>query len=273
MRAAPPSPACGPDPVTRMPTTTVTSTSALVTCAVAAYQRGNGRALAVPGLAYDARDEHGCERDQHDGREVVQPHDVGVEVCQHGDAADDRLERHVQADHERQPEQIAPFTAHPHDEEEHRDRHDHEDEGQQAVAELDDAVDPHLRRRDEGLGGAARPRRAPESRSGEPDQPAGADDRHLNRQRRPGRGDDATVYARGQPCPECAENAAAGGVSEPGVRGGAPDESGVVGSAAIGPASWECAPDVAGGGPCHPGRGRNPVESKGRMRARRALHH
>ncbi len=62
-------------------------------------------------------------------------------------------------------------------------------------------------------------------------------------------------------------------VGEPGVWGGAPEESVVLGSAAIGPASWECAPDVAGGGPCHPGRGRNPVESKGRMRARRALHH
>ena len=43
LRAAPPSPACGPDPVTRMPTTTVTATDAAVSHAMTAYHPGTTR--------------------------------------------------------------------------------------------------------------------------------------------------------------------------------------------------------------------------------------
>nr|BFF11538.1 hypothetical protein GCM10025699_28410 [Microbacterium flavescens] len=118
-------------------------------------------AYARTGRGVDAHDEHRRERHEHDGGEVVQADHVGVEVREDGDPADHGLQRNVEADRQREPEKVGPLPPHPHDEEEHQDRHDHEHEGEQAVAELDHAMDAHLRRRDEGLRGAAGPGRAP----------------------------------------------------------------------------------------------------------------
>ena len=111
-----------------------------------AYQRGTARTRG-PGTAYTRATSTADERDQRDRGEVVQSDDVGVEVRQHGDSADDRLERHVQPDDEREPEQIAALRA-------ASARRTGTStiatmtstKVSSAVAELDDAVDAHLRR-------------------------------------------------------------------------------------------------------------------------------
>ena len=106
LRAAPPSPAWGPEPVTRMPTTTVTNVTTVVTWVVTAYQRGTASTRG-PGVAYTRTTSDRRESDEGDRGEVVQADDIGIEVREHGDAADDRLQRHVEADRQREPEQVA----------------------------------------------------------------------------------------------------------------------------------------------------------------------
>ena len=193
--------------------------------------------------------QHGREGDQHGGREEMQAHDVRVEVREHRDAADDRLQGHIEPDAERQPEQVPALAAQAHDEEEGDHGHDDQDERQHAVAEFDDPVDAHLRRRDERSVRAARPGRAAEARSGQPHEAAGGDDADLHREGRPRRDDDTTVHPIGQPPPETAERAGAG--LNGGLRGHRVSPPG-------GP--WGC-----GGG--RAADGIEPVESRGWMTA------
>ena len=136
-----------------------------------AEHRGS-RVNRRPRPVVDAVDEHRGERDEHDACEEVEADHVGVEVGEHGDSAENRLQDDAEAGDEGENEEVAALTAQPHDEQEGDDGDDLDDEEQQPVAELDDAVDAHLGRGDEGAVGALRPGGASEPGGGETHCPA-----------------------------------------------------------------------------------------------------
>ena len=76
----------------------------------------------------------------------MQPHDPGVEVGQHGDAADHGLRRDAGEEAQRQQEEVPAFLAQVPQVHQHQDSDGGQGEGQQPVAELDEPVDAHLRR-------------------------------------------------------------------------------------------------------------------------------
>ena len=173
-RASSASPACGPAPVVTMPTRIVTRTTTLV------IQRDDGepsrnRADArtgrprrrAPGTtscsATSTIDVDEVHADHPPGRPVstVMPPRIAwngtprpaMRASQNRSRA-----RAVQLD----------------DLEEGDDRQDRQHAAEHAVAELDDAVDAHLGRVDEGVGRALRPGRAAEAAGGEAHRAAGA---------------------------------------------------------------------------------------------------
>ncbi len=152
--------------------------------------------------AVDPVDEHRREGDQHDRDDEVQPHHVGVQPGEDGDAAEDGLCGDGQPLEQGQAEEVRPLPTHADDREERGDHDDRQDEGQQTVAELDDAVDPHLRRVHERVVRAARPGGATEAGGGQPDGTAGGDEDELEGEREPGDDPDPFVDRRRQPLPE-----------------------------------------------------------------------
>ncbi len=109
--------------------------------------------------------------------------EVGVEAGEHRDAAEDRLGgdagEHAQRD-ELEPAAPGPLRQHG---VERRDREDHDDEGEQTVAELDEVVDRALvgAHRGEGAGHALGPGRAAEAAAREAHDATGDDDADLGR--------------------------------------------------------------------------------------------
>ena len=78
------------------------------------------------------------------------------------------------------------------------ERDDDQQEGQQAVAELDDAVDAHLGGVGPGLVGAPGPGRAPQPAAGEADRSPGDDEQRVGHQRGPGQHAHPPGDVRGQ---------------------------------------------------------------------------
>ena len=147
-------------------------------------QRG-GHGRTAPAGTVDRAAPEGVRHGEHADRgEEVEADDPRVEVGQHGDPTDHALHGDDQEHTERQEQQRpgvavarAAVVAPGRDQGREGDRADHPAE--HAVGELDDAVDAHLPVGDVGRVGAAGPRRAPEAGSGQPDGPAGDDDRDV----------------------------------------------------------------------------------------------
>jgi len=75
----------------------------------------------------------------------VQSDHIRIQIGEHANSTDDRLSRNAKADNHRKSEEFRTFAAHPNHHEEHADRNRDQNEGQQPVGELDNAVDAHLR--------------------------------------------------------------------------------------------------------------------------------
>ena len=180
LRGAWASPACGPLPVTTVPTystTQPTTNTARVSHTTPAGHDRDRRAVALA----DPADQHDREADHRQRDQQVEGDDPRVEVGEHRDPADDRLGGDAERQQEGQPEDGRAAVA-PGDHE-GRDRHGGHHEGEHPVAELDRAVDAHGPVRHERLLGAPRPGRAAEPGAGQPDDPAGHDDQHVDDQR------------------------------------------------------------------------------------------
>ena len=192
----------------------------------------------------------------------MQPDDVRVEVGQHRDAADDRLQRartgrstSASQNRSRRSRRIRTTN---------RNVTIATTTRTKVSRRLPNSMTPWMPISGVGTSESARASRpggAAESGAGQAYEPARSDDPDLDDQRRPRRGDDAAIDARGQPLPEASRRAPAREGGGRGVRGHR--------ASPPGNALRTC----AGEGSRHPVRRRNPVESKGRMRARRAQHH
>jgi hypothetical protein len=86
----------------------------------------------------------------------MHPDDAGIEYHPHRDAADESLQHRQGQDRHGRREQIA-SRPQAQQRDDHGDGHEPHDDRQQAVAEFDPAVDPHLGRGDERSIGAERP--------------------------------------------------------------------------------------------------------------------
>ena len=193
------SPACGPDPVVRTPTTTVIATTTTVKNVRPVSQRGDSarrRPLAEP----DAVDKHRGDGDQADRDDEVHSDDVGVQPGEHRDPADDPPGRGCRAQAKRDSQKRSRRSPpHPDHRQERGDRHEHEHEGEHAVGELDDAVNPELRCGHEGVGRAPRPGRTAETGGGESHGASGAHQHHLENKREPPQHPHAAIDRSRQP--------------------------------------------------------------------------
>jgi len=132
---------------------------------------------ARPGI--HAIDKDGRQYNKHDGEHEVQTDHIGVQVREHADPANNGLGRDAEADNEREFEEFGTLAAHANDHEEHPDRNRDQNEGQQSVTKLDNAVDAHLRGRDEGISRTSGPGRAAKAGACQSHGAAGAYDQNL----------------------------------------------------------------------------------------------
>jgi len=116
----------------------------------------------------------------------VQAHHVGVEVGQHGDAADDCLAGDSQTKRDRESKEFRALFAHPDDHEEHAERDDDEDKGEESITEFDDSVKSHFCSADKGVLRAARPGWTSETRLRQANGSTRPDNENLADQGGPG---------------------------------------------------------------------------------------
>ena len=94
-------------------------------------------------------------------------HHVRIELYQHRNAADHCLDRDADPHEERQPEQCGATTSHADNQDEGCQCRENEEEGEHSVGELDNAVNAHFGRVDQGFLGAHGPRGTTETAGGE----------------------------------------------------------------------------------------------------------
>ena len=129
----------------------------------------------------------------------MQAHNVGVELHQDRDATDNRLCGDTKTNEQGQPEEVPAVLAHPEDESKGCNRHNDKQEGQQAVSELDNAVNTHLGgvhqriRRAGGPGGAA------QTTGSEANSTTGDHNENLHNEGCPGRNPDLAINCGGEP--------------------------------------------------------------------------
>jgi hypothetical protein len=136
-------------------------------------QRTTQQRLAHTRLA-GAQPQHRGQRDEDDRDEEVRRDRPRVEAGEHGDPAEQRLRGDAEEGQDGERAQVSALRPPHRDDGGDGDRG--EDEGEQPVAELDDAVAGQLGGGDEALAGAPRPGRAAQARAREPDGAAGDDD-------------------------------------------------------------------------------------------------
>jgi len=161
-----------------------------------AAHRSHGWGDAPPGSfrsSSNSIDQDSCHPHQDSGEEVVQANDVGVEVCQHGNSTDDGLSRNSEAEAEGHAEEFGTLLTHSHDKRKQGNCDDDQREGQQTIAEFDQAVETHFRRRNERVLRAAGPGGTSEPGASKTHGATGSYDQNLADQRSPGRDADTAI--------------------------------------------------------------------------------
>ena len=175
LRLASASPACGPLPVTKVPMTSTTPRGRHHDPGEPAQGRRHRQPCRFVGLAggnpEGVRGRDGAHRDQ----EVAADH-PRVEVRQHRHAPHHALSGDDEEREDGQPHHAPASWLRPVGEHDAGDGDGAEDEREQAVAELDDLVNAHLRTGRVRVVGTPGPGRAPQSGVGQPDRPAGDHD-------------------------------------------------------------------------------------------------
>ncbi len=164
-----------------------------------AGQDGELHRSGLAGAAVGAVHQEGGEDHEGHRHEEVQAHDPRVQLGEHRDAADDGLRRNTGEQAEGQQEEVAAFLAEVPEVDEHHHGDGGQRERQEPVAEFDDAVVSHFRRRREGPLRAARPGRAAEARRRQPDGAAGHHQDDLADEGQDGQPPDPLVDRDGQP--------------------------------------------------------------------------
>ncbi len=144
-------------------------------------QRLGQQARRLVALGAAPEQQRGGRDHDHRGQEVHHHH-PWVEVGEHGDAAEHRLQRHCA---EQQPGEHGDVPAtwpRTHRDDDGRHADGDQDGDQQPVSQLDPVVVGGRLVR--GAGQAVRPGRAAETGVGQPDSTAGGDERHVGDQRR-----------------------------------------------------------------------------------------
>ena len=152
-----------------------------------AVDEGHARPAGAA-LGGDAHDEQGRHGHHDRGHDEVTGHPPRVQMRQDHDAAHEGLRGDAGQQAHGEPEGAPVGAAQVPQGQEHGGGDDHQDERQRPVAELDVAVDAHLRGVGEGLGRALGPRGAAQAGTGEAHGAAGDDDADLGRQGRHGEG-------------------------------------------------------------------------------------